>query len=81
MSRWRVRVSRVTVLKQRPHVDAAVPTRLADETCLQVRSIEAPDYVPSIQVEVRYCRKAGRNYLIGCRFCSEIPWNVRVWFG
>jgi len=47
----------------------------------QVRSTEAPSYVATVEVEVRYCRKVGRNFLLGCQFCGEIPWNVRVWFG
>jgi hypothetical protein len=58
-------------------VDHEVPLGIL----LGVRSAEAPQYVPTVQVEVRYCRKAGRNFLIGCKFCREIPWNVRVWFG
>jgi hypothetical protein len=48
---------------------------------LGVRSAEAPQYVLTVQVEVRFCRKAGRNFLLGCKFCREISWNVRVWFG
>jgi hypothetical protein len=46
-----------------------------------IRAAEAPQYVPTVQVEVRYCRKVGRNFLLGCKFCRDIPWNVRVWFG
>src|SRR5262245_39482871 len=48
---------------------------------LEVRSVEAPRYVPSAEVEIKYCRKVRRQYILGCQFCSEIPWNVRVWFG
>jgi hypothetical protein len=50
-------------------------------TVVQVRSAEAPDYVPSVEAEVRHCRKAGKNFFLGCQFSGEIPWNVRVWFG
>jgi PilZ domain-containing protein len=48
---------------------------------LKIRSVEAPKYVPTVEIEVRYCRKVGKNYLLGCQFCGEIPWNARVWFG
>jgi hypothetical protein len=47
----------------------------------EVRAVEAPGYVPSVQVEVKFCRKIRRHYLVGCQFLQEIPWNVRVWFG
>jgi hypothetical protein len=50
-------------------------------TTIKVRSLEAPNSVPSIVLAVRYCRKAGKNFLIGCEFAGEVPWNVRVWFG
>jgi hypothetical protein len=50
-------------------------------TSIQVRSVEAPRSVPSIKLEVRHCRKAGGLFLIGCQFCEEVPWNVRVWYG
>jgi hypothetical protein len=58
-------------------VDMEVP----DSTLIQVRPAAAPKYVPSITVEVRYCRKVGKSFLLGCRFCDDVPWNVRVWFG
>lgn len=52
----------------------------ADET-LFVRALEAPDSVPVIQVKVRHSRRAGRNYVLGCQYCQELPWNVKVWLG
>jgi hypothetical protein len=50
-------------------------------TSIRVHSVEAPRSVPFIELEVRNCRKAGKLFLIGCQFCEEVPWNVRVWFG
>jgi hypothetical protein len=50
-------------------------------TSIQVHPTEAPRTVPSVALDVRHCRKAGRLFLIGCQFCEEVPWNVRVWFG
>ncbi len=50
-------------------------------TSIKVHAVEAPRSVPSVTMEVRHCRKAGQLFLIGCEFCDEVPWNVRVWFG
>jgi hypothetical protein len=47
----------------------------------QVRSAEAPYYVPAVDIEVKYCRKVGKNFVAGCQFRGAIPWNARVWFG
>jgi hypothetical protein len=37
--------------------------------------------VPTVEVEVRHCQKAGKNFLIGCQFRDEVPWKVHVWLG
>ena len=50
-------------------------------TAIKVHAIEAPRSVPFTNLEVCHCRKAGKLFLVGCQFCEEIPWNVRVWFG
>jgi hypothetical protein len=50
-------------------------------TSVEVRSVEAPRSVPFIKLEVSHCLKAGGLFLIGCQFCEEVPWHVRVWFG
>jgi hypothetical protein len=50
-------------------------------TKLNLRSVEAPDNVPSVDIDVKYCRKIERNYIIGCEAPEEIPWNVRGWLG
>jgi hypothetical protein len=50
-------------------------------TAIEVHSVEAPRSVPFVTLEVCHCLKAGRLFLIGGRFCEEVPWNVRVWFG
>ena len=50
-------------------------------TVFEVRAAEAPSYVPSAEVVVRFCRKVRRQYFLGCQFQSEVPWNIRVWFG
>jgi hypothetical protein len=48
---------------------------------IEVRAVDAPGYLPSVEVEVKYCRKVRRQVFIGCQFCEPIPWNIRVWFG
>ena len=50
-------------------------------TSIEVHSVEAPSSVPFIKMQVCHCRKAGGLFLIGCQFCEEVPWNIRVWFG
>jgi hypothetical protein len=54
---------------------------VAAGAAIQVHSVEAPRSVPFLKLEVRHCRKAGHLFLVGCQFCEEVPWNVRVWFG
>lgn len=51
------------------------------EETLFVRVMEAPTNVPVIQVKVRHSRRAGRMHVLGCQYCHELPWNVKVWFG
>jgi hypothetical protein len=58
-------------------MDKEVP----DNTLVQVRPAAAPYYVQKVTIEVRYCRKVGKNFLLGGKFCHDVPWNVRVWFG
>ena len=58
-----------------------VDRALEQGSVVEVRAIEAPSYVPSVEVEVRYCRKVRGQYIVGGQFRAEVPWNVRVWFG
>jgi hypothetical protein len=58
-----------------------VDEKIEPPSILSVRPREAPDYVPDVQVEVKYCRKVRRNFLIGCQASTEIPWHVLAWFG
>jgi hypothetical protein len=47
---------------------------------LKIRSAEAAYYVPWVEIEVKYSRKVGRNFIIGCQYRKEVPSNVRAWF-
>jgi hypothetical protein len=58
-----------------------VDKEIEPTTVLSVRPLEAPHYVPWVEIEVKYCRRIRRNYLIGCQSSTEIPWNVLAWFG
>ena len=52
------------------------PTRI-----LMVRPLEAPSYLPPVEIEVKHCRKVRGKFLLGCQFIAEVPWNVLAWFG
>jgi hypothetical protein len=58
-----------------------VDQKIQPGTFVEVRPADAPRYVPSTEIEVKFCRKIRGQYLIGCQFLNEVPWNVRVWFG
>jgi hypothetical protein len=53
----------------------------APQTLLRVRAADGPSDIAAVRVEVRYCRKIGKGFLIGGQFRQDVPWNVRVWFG
>ena len=46
---------------------------------LKVRAVLAPKDVPWLDIEVKNCRKAGRNWVIGCQYPETPPWNAVVW--
>jgi hypothetical protein len=50
-------------------------------TVVKVRPVEAPAYVQSVDIEVRYCHRISKSFVIGCQFRGAVPWNVRGWFG
>jgi hypothetical protein len=50
-------------------------------TALKVRAAGAPPSVPTIQVEVRHCRKVGKGNFIGCQFSDDVPWEALAWLG
>jgi hypothetical protein len=48
---------------------------------LTVRAAQAPPDVSGVDVEVRSCREAGRNWVIGCKYTETPAWNAVAWFG
>jgi hypothetical protein len=49
---------------------------------LSVRTLNAPETIPWIQVEVRSCRNLSRGgYELGCQFVRPPTWNILLLFG
>lgn len=48
---------------------------------LNVRSRNAPETIPWVQIEVRTCRKEEDGHHIGCRFVRTPSWSVMLHFG
>jgi hypothetical protein len=46
-----------------------------------VRAEAAPPESLWVGVTVRYCRKDGELFLIGCEYCETLPWGVLLLFG
>jgi hypothetical protein len=46
---------------------------------LKVRAILAPKDVAWIEIEVKNCHPAGRNWVIGCQYPETPPWKAVVW--
>lgn len=50
-------------------------------TVLSVRTKNAPESIPWWQIEVKNCRKNGREYELGCQWVRTPPWSVLLLFG
>ena len=50
-------------------------------TIMSVRTENAPETTPWVQVQVRSCSTTGDYYQIGCRFLEQPPWSVLLLFG
>src|SRR5207237_208724 len=48
---------------------------------LTVRAHAAPPAVAGADVQVRHCRPAGKQWVLGCQYVKRLPWSVKVWFG
>jgi hypothetical protein len=53
----------------------------ATGTQLTVRAVHAPAGVDWIAIEVKNCRAAGKNHVIGCSYPESPSWNAVVWLG
>ena len=59
----------------------SVPEAVESGTVLCVRTANAPESVPWIQIEVKNCRPADGNWELGCQFVRTPPWSVLLLFG
>jgi hypothetical protein len=59
----------------------SVSDKLTPGTVLSVRTANAPEAIPWVQVEVKNCREAGSAYEVGCQFVRTPPWSVMLLFG
>ena len=52
------------------------------EVCdiLSVRAARAKKHIPWVQIEVKYCYLRDDSWLIGCRYLSDVPWNILLTF-
>jgi hypothetical protein len=75
------RVRGLVINRSTPGLAIFINQEVPPGSTLTLRAVEAPNSVPPLEVEVKYCRKTKRNYIIGCHAHKEIPWNVRGWLG
>jgi hypothetical protein len=54
---------------------------IVEGTILSVRTSNAPETIPWVQLEVKNCRLVGREYELGCQFVRTPPWSVLLLFG
>jgi hypothetical protein len=48
---------------------------------LSVRTAEAPQTTPWVQVEIKNCRHNTNHWVIGCQYVRTPPWGVLLLFG
>jgi hypothetical protein len=59
----------------------SVPEPVVEGTVLSVRTSNAPESIPWVQLEVKNCRLVGKEYELGCQFVRTPPWSVLLLFG
>jgi hypothetical protein len=59
----------------------AADKEFAEGIILSVRSAEAPETTPWIQLEVKNCRWQENRFELGCQFVRTPPWGVLLLFG
>jgi hypothetical protein len=59
----------------------AVARPVERDTLLSLRPEQSEADAPGVKARVRYCRKAGRHYYLGCQFVDTPPWSVLLRFG
>ena len=59
----------------------SVEVEIEPNTVLSVRTRNAPESIPWWQIEVKSCRKSGKEYELGCMWVRTPPWSVLLLFG
>lgn len=59
----------------------SVSEAVVEGTILSVRTSNAPETIPWVQLEVKNCRAVGGEYELGCQFVRTPPWSVLLLFG
>jgi len=59
----------------------SVSEPVVEGTILSVRTSNAPETIPWVQLEVKNCRAVGGEYELGCQFVRTPPWSVLLLFG
>lgn len=59
----------------------ACMSELPAGTVLSIRTANAPDDIPWVQIQVRSCVTQDGYYDLGCRFLEQPSWNVLLLFG
>jgi hypothetical protein len=78
---WYDRLHGLVVNRSTGGIGIYADREIPSGTSLKVRAAEAPPSVPTVQVEVRHCRKVGKGYFLGCQFSEDVPWEARAWLG
>jgi hypothetical protein len=58
-----------------------VPQEFDQGTCLRAMPVNAPEFTPWTELEVRSCRSSTEGYEIGCQFLRQPTWSVLLLFG
>ena len=58
-----------------------VPDEVMAGTVLSVRTLNAPESIPWVQVHVKSCRANAGEFELGCQFVRTPPWSVMLLFG
>jgi hypothetical protein len=59
----------------------SVSDAVVEGTVLSVRTSNAPETIPWVQLEVKNCRAVGGEFELGCQFVRTPPWSVLLLFG
>jgi hypothetical protein len=59
----------------------SVDWEAAEDDILNVRTANASNHVPWVQVQVKRCQKLGEGWELGCEFVRTPSWSVLLLFG